>query len=463
MEVTRDVIILGAGFSKALYPPCPLTDELGEAVRARLPTADAAKMPRHAFRGGRFEEWLSYLTEPQPHFTSEARADTAALAVKVINLVSEVLSEVQKHALHDGEVASWLWPFLSVLHVLRADIITLNYDNFVECGVHTMGLPSQAMVGPGSVCEDDILAGLPACADFPGKSVQRSELKDYNGNPINLGGRRSNTFRLMKLHGSLSWYWLPDAVGQGSLRRWRLPGIVGELWDPAESQRQQELPTHEPFIVPPATLKGQRLREPAIRQIWQHAAEAIATAERIVLIGYSIPPADHSIIGMLTDGIQNRNVKFEVVNLRPQEVKPRLVRLGVDPGSITTYAGKNSIERWTTDSVAHLQREAVDQIRLLRDFDDQVILFASGARKGRFRQILPQRKGQRSIVLEMDEDPNAQNAQPVMLHDLRPRLDPDFILEIKIGRTRFPVIGHWGCNAGAGVSMSQRHLIAAGR
>lgn len=461
--MTRDVIILGAGFSKALYSPCPLTDELGEAVRERLPTADAAKMPRHAFRGGRFEEWLSYLSEPQPHFTAEARAEVAALAVKVTNLVREVLAEVQEAALHDGEAADWLWRFLSVLHVLRADVITFNYDNFVECGVHTMRLPSQALLAPASVCEDDILAGLPACADFPGRSVQRSEPKDYAGNPIDLGGRRSNTFRLMKLHGSLSWYWLPDAVGQGSLRRWRMPGTFGELWDPAESQRQEELPSHEPFIVPPATLKGQRLREPAIRQIWQHAAEAIAGAERIVLIGYSIPPADHSVIGMLTDGVQNRKLKFEVVNLRPQEVKARLLRLGVDPGSITTYAGKNCIKRWTTDSVAHLQREAVDRIRHLRDFDDQIILFASGACDGRFRRILSQRKGQRSIVLEMDEDPNAQNAQPVMFHDLWPRLDSDFSLEIKVGRTRFPVIGHWGRHAGSGVLMSQLHLIAAGR
>lgn len=461
--MTKDVIVLGAGFSKALYPPCPLTDELGEAIRARLSGAEIAMVPRQVFRDGRFEEWLSYLTEPQPHFTSEARANAAALAVKVINLVKEVLDDVQKQALHDGKVAHWLWHFLSVLHVLRANVITLNYDNFIECGVHTVELPSQVMLGPASVCEDDILAGLPDCAGFPGKALQGIEIESYDGNPVDLGDRRNNTFRLMKLHGSLSWFWLPDAVGQGSLRRWRLPGIFGELWDPAESQRQQELPSREPFIVPPATLKAQRLREPVIRQIWQHAAEAIAGAERIVLLGYSIPSADHSIIGMLTDGIQNRNVKFEVINIRPREVKARLVRLGVDPGSITTYSGKYCVQRWIADSVANLQREAAGRVRCLRNFDDEVILCASGAREGRFRRILSPRKGQRSIALEMDEDSMAQNAQPVMLHDLQSRLDPELILEIKIGSTRFPVIGCWERHASFGVEMSQLHLVAAGR
>ena len=64
-----------------------------------------------------------------------------------------------------------------------------------------------------------------------------------------------------------SWYWLPDGGGNSTLERWRLPGIFGELWDPAKGHRRQELPSHEVFIVPPAALKGQRLREPVTREL----------------------------------------------------------------------------------------------------------------------------------------------------------------------------------------------------
>jgi len=44
-ERSKVVVILGAGFSHALYGPCPTTDGLGEAVRARLAPPDRDKMP----------------------------------------------------------------------------------------------------------------------------------------------------------------------------------------------------------------------------------------------------------------------------------------------------------------------------------------------------------------------------------------------------------------------------------
>ena len=40
------VVILGAGFSHAVYPATPMTDDLGEAVRGRLNPVDVAKLPR---------------------------------------------------------------------------------------------------------------------------------------------------------------------------------------------------------------------------------------------------------------------------------------------------------------------------------------------------------------------------------------------------------------------------------
>src|SRR5665647_764284 len=109
------VVVLGAGFSRAIYGLCPLTDDLGNEVRARLGPSDRAKLPRRKFIDGRFEEWLSYLSEPQPHLTPEESADANALALRVIRLISEVLSQVQAQALVAG-TGEWFWQFLSVLH-----------------------------------------------------------------------------------------------------------------------------------------------------------------------------------------------------------------------------------------------------------------------------------------------------------------------------------------------------------
>ena len=91
----KDVVILGAGFSHALYDAFPLTDSLGEMVRSRLSDADRANMPPSEFREyGRFEEWLSYLSERQPHLEPEGVAEAALLAMRFTRVIGEVLSEL---------------------------------------------------------------------------------------------------------------------------------------------------------------------------------------------------------------------------------------------------------------------------------------------------------------------------------------------------------------------------------
>lgn len=121
----KDVVILGAGFSHALYDSCPMTDRLGEMVRGRLSAEDQARMPKGRFEDGRFEEWLSYLSERQPHLEPEGVAEAALLAMRVTRVIWEVLSELQAEALSTA-AHGWFYEFISVLHVLRAQVISLN-------------------------------------------------------------------------------------------------------------------------------------------------------------------------------------------------------------------------------------------------------------------------------------------------------------------------------------------------
>lgn len=349
-EGERVVVILGAGFSHAAFPECPVTDGLGERVRSRLSDADRAKLPEEAFTEGRFEEWLSYLSEPQPHFTSDRTAEAQALAARVSRAICDVLSDVQYDVLQ-AQPPGWFWRFLSILHVLRADVISLNYDNFVECGVLSMRPRVDALVGGGIVIEDDILGGLPPCAEFPQHSEQSGRTFTYDGDLINTRHERAATFRLLKLHGSLSWYWLPEGGGSSTIRRWQLPGLFGERWDDDQDLRRQELPAHEVFVVPPAALKSQRLREPVMKELWQRAAEALREATRVVLVGYSLPTADHSLSGMLSESIQGRAVSVEIADLDPEPVAQRLHRLGIAAEKVELFSGADSIAKWTDAQV----------------------------------------------------------------------------------------------------------------
>jgi hypothetical protein len=78
------VVVLGAGFSMVVYPSLPFTDELGDAVRERFSPEDRARVPLQRFQGagGRFEEWLSYLSERQPHLTQDRSLEALALLLQ---------------------------------------------------------------------------------------------------------------------------------------------------------------------------------------------------------------------------------------------------------------------------------------------------------------------------------------------------------------------------------------------
>ena len=55
------VILLGAGFSKAVFQAMPLLDELRNALKERVTVPEEVSV-----LGDNLEQWLSYLSLPQP-------------------------------------------------------------------------------------------------------------------------------------------------------------------------------------------------------------------------------------------------------------------------------------------------------------------------------------------------------------------------------------------------------------
>jgi hypothetical protein len=86
----RDVVVLGAGFSKAVDGRFPLTDDLG---RSALTVAGLTHPG--AFAGGSFEAWLSYLAEAQPFLREEANLANRALFTRLVGAIHEVLCDIE--------------------------------------------------------------------------------------------------------------------------------------------------------------------------------------------------------------------------------------------------------------------------------------------------------------------------------------------------------------------------------
>lgn len=321
----QDVFILGAGFSRALSSLLPLTDELGNAAVAYANLApNDPRLPSGGFANRSFEVWLSRLAEGQPYLLTADNQERSGLFGRVSVAIQEVLLGCQHEALMTLPPA-WLSRLLVVMQTNRSTVITLNYDELIEYGYEWLDVRD----GDGSIGGSGALINdLPPLA---------------NGN--NSVSRRC-TFRLLKLHGSLSWSRSPGDVGGETLRRWPLGGTFGSPQEINRSERAHDLPGHEPFIVPPSSTKSAYYGNKITRQIWREAYTDLKSMRRLILVGYSLPLTDITVAGMIEEGLRGRNVPVYVVNPGAQEVVANLAELGVRHGDIKVFDGEHAVENF---------------------------------------------------------------------------------------------------------------------
>jgi len=188
-ETRRDVIILGAGFSKAVGRRMPTSDELGDEVRKRL-EASGNGLPDELTKGS-FEEWLSRLAEDQPHLLEHENLQGRRYFSLISRTIAEVIQERENEvARGDDWPPAWLRAFIGAAHGRSATVITFNYDTLLERAVNACKFSDFGIPFDGRVHSCDVLSHLPPRAD-------QSEGGPYS------------TFRLLKLHGSVSFHYTP--------------------------------------------------------------------------------------------------------------------------------------------------------------------------------------------------------------------------------------------------------------
>ncbi len=238
------------------------------------------------FSAGRFEAWLSRLAEPQPDLTQAQNTGNLAKFQRLVGAIHEVLLEVQGSVLVD-ELPEWLFPFVAALHARRVSVISFNYDLLVEHAVDAVELVDfEKSAGDAKVRWSELLADVPP----------------YPPQPARWSGSTKPTFRLLKLHGSLNWYWVPGDSSGMTLNHWEL--------DEDEEGRRRYLPGREPFIVPPAAVKSAYFRNPIMSETWRRAADALRDAERVYLVGYSLPLTDLVSAGMIADALVDSDARY---------------------------------------------------------------------------------------------------------------------------------------------------------
>lgn len=348
-EPCGEVLIVGAGFSHALSPRMPLTDALGESVVSRI-EARSPTLPL-SFSAGRFESWLSRIADDQPDLSLVENLANRALFAHCSELLADILSESVVAALPEALATPWLTTLVRLLHVRQATVITFNQDTLLEHAVEFAELyswdPSQwPVVGTQpSVRWQHLFGGQP---------------------PLGVGRERAlwrATFRLLKLHGSLNWFWQPRDTSGATIASWFLSNEM-PYWEaqPDElSARRRELPGRVPLIVPPAAGKGAFYQAPLLNQLWQDARTALRQPTASVsLLGYSIPQTDLVTSGILSEILGQGSNQVEVVDRAPQPVIERLAALHILGDRVRQTTSMEAFVK------GYEERAALDLIRALR-------------------------------------------------------------------------------------------------
>jgi hypothetical protein len=269
-------LIVGSGFSKALFNEMPTVSELSTCFES---VEDLVGEPYREFLHDP-ELLLSYLGLGQPWNEPEEGLRNQALFVALQRVLAEHIAKCEARAFA-RPIVGWAVPLLEWLHRGRVPVISLNYDTVIERLIRNCMKQAPREERPR---EYDLY-------DLP-LSVLQLRVAGT------LGGSEVETFQLIKLHGSINWFYSgadgfpgeqvyyrpvdsdsPDADGWGRLKE-----------DEAEVRRLCR--DKVPLIIPPVAEKSRFYANRTVRALWASARRALAEAEEVLCVGYSLPDSD---------------------------------------------------------------------------------------------------------------------------------------------------------------------------
>ena len=191
---SRDVFILGAGFSKAISPRMPTMNELTDQVRRKIDNSELSlpvPLLDNENRGrdldNNIELWMTYLSQSQPWLDESFNQYNRALATRIRRYIREVIDERTVDSMSSRP--AWLDTLIKEWSLRRATVITLNYDTLVERAAQSL-----------SFSEINNAEGIYSSQIYP---LYFSNIMSRAVTLLSAGSL--DTFTYFKLHGSVNW------------------------------------------------------------------------------------------------------------------------------------------------------------------------------------------------------------------------------------------------------------------
>jgi len=289
----------------------PVTDELGRLIRQRLPGLKSlADSPATSF-----EDWLSLHVTPLPFLEGHANALRRAEAEQVIAAIADVLDERVEIASSSASPL-WLRQLVALWHAERAIVITFNYDTLLERAINESLLSGTQGDDFGLSYADDVVYPAPQAPP----AISYADMSAPSGSSL----------QLLKLHGSLNWFWSTGDTSGATLTRTRERSMFSGASMVDESIDFTGARALDRFLIPPVSSKTDYYNPWLTQALWRTAYRAIQKATEVTLIGYSMPSTDRSSLELLR-GI-SRDATLSVIDRSLGDAK--------DPSSLLWRASK---------------------------------------------------------------------------------------------------------------------------
>ncbi|WP_406816181.1 hypothetical protein [Mycobacterium sp. M23085] len=263
-----------------------------------------------------FEQWLSFLIESPPWLPLAEQARNRSAFLYIADAIATTLRRRQQMTVesHKGNCPVWLSHLVDLWERHSAKVITFNYDQLVELAwLSARNIQNRARsvdLYPAPLTP--LIARTGAIPPAPAVS----------------GG-----FELLKLHGSIGWWYSGPDGPPGDVVYDQ--GIKGFAWSREGLEPDQETTTRlaadrVPMIVPPAAVKSPYYNNSILRALWKSAADALNSADEVVLMGFSLPQTDMLVSSMLCTNVP-RHCKITPVNPYPDIIDRICATFGIEP------------------------------------------------------------------------------------------------------------------------------------
>ena len=297
---SRDVFILGAGFSKAIWPDMPTMEDLSTDVASWFRESRTPLPSRVTALGNNIELWMTYLAQSQPWLETYENDYNRGLSGMIRKRIRETL-EQRAWIAEKTRLPGWIWELIRQWHLRRSTVLTMNYDTLVE----------RACMGLRVSDDIELIHSENIYPPFFANIAARSGAALW-------AGKRIDTFSFLKLHGSVNWYYSGRDDFYGETILYSDVTAIGKDFSETERLGIEISRDKQALIIPPVAEKSNYFNNETVRSLWRDAGRALREARRVFVIGYSLPVSDLGMRLFLTTNRPSDNAVAYVVDIDRQ-------------------------------------------------------------------------------------------------------------------------------------------------